>query len=510
LSSELRAEASQKISGEVVPSGTRWRTFFDLMRILFVLHDFLPKHPAGTEIFTFEVARELQRRGHEVHIFAAEKDISRSNLSIHHREYEGLPVHELTNNLFYDEFSETWDYPQVVKPFGIFLDDLKPDVVHFMHLLYLSVGCVEEVSRRGIPVIYTLHDYWLQCARYGQRIHSNGAICHEIIPEVCGGCLVDLKFKQTPVERAVAKGIANLNQRTGVNLASSARLVGDLLKGRTKKNDTAQEEEPASNLENTDEARAIAEQIKDRDGVLRERLLPFVYRFLSPSEFLRERFLEWGIPPEQIDFCRVGINLKPFEGVERVPSDTLRVAFIGTPVPHKGVHVLLEAWGKLTETIRSSAQLEIYGGLDHNPGYIRKIQTLSDAVGAPLMGALKRSEVASALARTDLLVVPSIWYENSPLTILEAIATKTPILVSDLGGMAELVEPGLNGYKFKVGDSDDLARVLSDLHENPERLSSLYPDDLFVKPIEADGELFENLYQEALAAINPKSTTPSS
>ena len=179
------------------------------MRILFVLHDFLPKHPAGTEIYTFEVAKELQRRGHDVHIFAAEKDIGLPNLTVHFREYEGLPVHELTNNLFYSSFEETWDYPHVVKTFSLFLDDLKPDVVHFMHLLYLSVGCVEEVARRGIPVLYTLHDYWLQCARYGQRIHTNGNICHDIVPEVCGECLVDLKYKQSRVERAMAKGIAS-------------------------------------------------------------------------------------------------------------------------------------------------------------------------------------------------------------------------------------------------------------------------------------------------------------
>ncbi len=482
-----------------------FRTFSGPMRILFVLHDFLPKHPAGTEIYTFEVAKELQRRGHDVHIFAAEKDIGLPNLSVHFREYEGLPVHELTNNLFYSDFRETWDYPHVVKSFALFLDDLKPDMVHFMHLLYLSVGCVEEVARRGIPVVYTLHDYWLQCARYGQRIQSNGAICHEIVPEVCGECLLDLKFKQSRVERAMAKGIAGLKERTGLNLASPARAIGDILKGRG--NQAASDAEPQATSLSPDQAaqaKSITALIRERDVVLRERLLPVVYRFLAPSNFLRDRFLDWGIPPEQIDFCRTGIKLDSFEGVTRTESESLRVAFIGTPAPHKGVHVLLEAWGKLDADKRGEGTLQIFGGLDHNPAYIRRIQQLSEQVGASLMGPLKRSEVAGRLAQTDVLVIPSIWYENSPLIILEAIATKTPILVSDLGGMAELVEPGVTGYRFKVDDSDDLARVLARLLDNPEELRALYPDELVVKPVSRDGEILEELYAEAIATLASK------
>ena len=479
------------------------------MRILFVLHDFLPKHPAGTEIYTFEVAKELQRRGHDVHIFAAEKEIGLPNLTVHFREYEGLPVHELTNNLFYSSFEETWDYPHVVNTFSLFLDDLKPDVVHFMHLLYLSVGCVEEVARRGIPVLYTLHDYWLQCARYGQRIHTNGNICHDIVPEVCGECLLDLKYKQTRVERAMAKGIASLNSKTGVDLSAPARSLGDLLKGRGKQSASDEPKLAEKTAEQKARALEIAEQIRERDVVLHERLLPIVYRFLAPSNFLRDRFLDWGIPPEQIDYCRTGINLDAFEGVERTTSDSLRVAFIGTPAPHKGVHVLLEAWGKLSGDQRARGSLQIFGGLDHNPEYIRRIQVLSEEVGASMMGALKRSEVAGALARTDVLVIPSIWYENSPLIILEALATKTPILVSDLGGMAELVDPGVTGYRFKVNDSGDLCKVLDRLLSSPEELSSLFPDDLVVKPVTRDGEILEDLYAEAIAHVSSQAPSPA-
>ncbi len=480
------------------------------MRVLFVNHDFLPKHPAGTEIYTFEVAKALVKRGHDVHVFATEKDIGLPNLTVHFREYEGLPVHELTNNLFYNDFRETWDYPHVVRSMSLLLDDLKPDVVHFMHLLYLSVGCVEEVARRGIPVLFTLHDYWLQCARYGQRIHANGSICHEVVPEICGGCLVDLKFKQSRGERALAKAIARLRQGTGINLAAPARRVGDLLKGRgsaRKPSGSAAsgaENAPTSVWRPPSEphgvrALELAELVRERDSTLRDRLLPVVYRFLAPSRFLRERFLDWGIPPEQIDYCRTGIDLSAFEGFRRVPGERLRVAFIGTPAPHKGVHVLLEAWAQLSDAERAAGELCIWGNLDHNPAYIRRLQTLAEPTGAKLLGGLKRSEVPGALARTDVLVVPSVWYENSPLIILEALATKTPILVSDLGGMAELVEPGVTGFRFPVGDAAGLAQLLSRLFADRSELARLYPHDLHVKPVQEDARQFEELYLEALA-----------
>ena len=202
------------------------------MRILLVSHDFLPGHPSGTEIYTYQLGLKLLERGHDVHVFTTEKDVSRPNLSVRLRHYGGLPVHELFNNLFYQDFQETWDCPPAARTFGLFLDDLKPDVVHFMHLMYLSVGCAEEVHKRGIGIVFTLHDYWLQCARFGQRIHADGSICHDIDFERCGGCLESFKYGQTRVERVTAKALAAVRSVTGVDLAPSAKRAADNLRKR--------------------------------------------------------------------------------------------------------------------------------------------------------------------------------------------------------------------------------------------------------------------------------------
>jgi len=465
------------------------------MKILLVSHDFLPRHAMGTEVYTLHLGKSLRRRGHEVHVFTTEKDIGRQNLTVRVFEYDGLPVHELTNNLFYNDFRETWDYPPAAKTFGDFLDDFKPDVVHFMHLMYLSVACAEEVARRGIPVFYTLHDYWLQCARFGQRKHVDGSICHDIDFDRCGGCMSDFKFRQTRVERATAKAVARVHSATGIDLGPTVRGVANALSGKDNNNQAPTE--PV--ITQADPQRAA--EIAARDKGLRERLLPNVGRFLAPSEFLRQRFLEWGIPEDQITYLRTGIDLEPFEGFQRAPSaDKLRVAFVGTVAPHKGTHLLLEAWGMLSPELRERGDLTVYGPLDHYPAYRRQVQELAERCGASLPGVLSRAQVVERLGHIDLLVIPSVWYENSPLTILEAMATRTPLLVSDLGGMAELVEDGVNGFHFRVGDAAHLAEQLQRFFEDRSLLDELYAENVPVQSIEYDAAQCETLYVEARAA----------
>ncbi len=497
------------------------------MRILLVSHDFLPRHPAGTEIYTWQLGLRLKRLGHDVHVFTTEKDIGRENLTVHAREWGGLPVHELVNNLFYNEFKETWDYPPAARSFGLFLDDLKPDVVHFMHLMYLSVGCIEEVAKRNLPVFYTLHDYWLQCPRFGQRVHADRSICHAIDFNRCGTCLSTFKFRQTRLERGLAKVVARVRGVTGLDLGPLARAVRARIEANRARRRAAPPVAPrgsagaaplapptaaAQTTPSTAPAPVVrsrtadfgpvaaglARAAADRDAALRQRLLPAVDQFIAPSRFLRQSFVAWGLPEERVKYMRTGIDLEAFERVERQPAERVRVAFIGTVVEHKGVHVLLRAWRRLPPAIRARAELVVYGPLQHQPDYQARVRALAEATGARLAGPLARADVPAVLTRTDILVVPSVWYENSPLIILEALAMGTPLLVSNLGGMAELVDDGITGFHFKVGDEEHLANRLEDLIAHPELLASLYPEGSAVRDIGEDAAELERLYTQAL------------
>lgn len=439
------------------------------MRVLLVSHDFLPRHSAGTEIYTWQLARRLVERGHAVEVFTTDKDVSLPDESLHQRRFDGLPVHELVNNLFYADFRETWDWAPAERAFARLLDELRPDVVHCMHLLYLSVGLAEEARRRGIPVLYTLHDYWLQCARFGQRIHADGSVCHTIDFERCGSCLARTKFAQTPLERRTARALAWVRSATGVDLGGAARSAAGALSRRASGRSDATGAEPVAPAERARFAAAMAE----RDRVLRERLVPAVDRFLAPSRFLLEAFRAWGLPPEKLLHVPYGIDLAPFAGLERRASEAPRVRFLGTFAPHKAPHLLLEAWERLAPELRARARLALHGSRAHFPDYVARCEALEARLGLAPGGEVARERVPALLAETDLLVVPSVWFENSPLVIHEALAARTPLLVSDFGGMAELVSPGHDGWRFAVGDAGALAAQLERLLREPAALQGL-------------------------------------
>lgn len=464
------------------------------MKVLLVAHNFLPAHTGGTEVYTLQLGRELQRRGHAVRVFAAEKDVGLPDLSLRERTFGGLEVTELVNNLYFRDFRETWDHPRIDRLFGELLDRVEPDVVHFQHLLYLSVGCVEEARRRGLPVVLTLHDYWLQCARYGQRVHADQTICHSIETQRCAECLCDFKYGQNALERAAGRAVADLRERSGLNLAPSARRLSRSLARRR-----AQATFDPDRLDPARVARRRAD-VERRERELRGRLLASVNRFLSPSRFLRERFLEWGLPADRVQYMRTGVDLEQFGRVPPTPlARPLRVAFLGSLIPAKGAHVLLEAWGRLPADVRAGATLEVHGPERHHPGYVDGLRERARAVGARLAGELARDEVARLLRDVHLLVVPSVWYENSPLVIVEAVSTRTPLLVSDIGGMAEMVEPGVSGYHFRAGDARDLAQALERILRDPEgRLGGLYAHPGPIKSVEEDAAQMEEIYFGAL------------
>jgi glycosyltransferase involved in cell wall biosynthesis len=465
------------------------------VRALFVVHNFPPAHSAGTETYALGLARELLERGWEVHAFTSEKDISLPDLVLREREHQGVKVWELVNNLFHADFRETWDHPAVDAAFEELLERLRPDVVHVHHLMYLSAGCVEAAARRRIPVVYTLHDFWLECPRFGQLVHADGGLCATVDFGRCGTCLARFKWAQSPLERRMARAIANLRRFTGVDVGGLARGTARVWRTRPSAPPA-----PAPDAE-PDPAwvARLAHEAETRTRSLRERVVPRVARFLAPSRFLAERMIAWGLPRARTSVLPSGVE-PSFRAQARVPrGEKLRVAFLGTLVPAKGPHVLLEAWGLLPERLREKGELALHGPARQAPEYQRELADLAAVFGATVGGPLSREEVRARLAATDLLVVPSLWYENAPLVILEALASRTPLAVSDQGGMAELVEEGVGGFRFPAGDARALSGLLARLLEDPSPLERLrWPPG----PPRTSADLaadVERLYRELLA-----------
>ena len=246
---------------------------------------------------------------------------------------------------------------------------------------------------------------------------------------------------------------------------------------------------------------------KARDAAVRS-MLAKVDLLVSPSRFLRERFLANGYSePERLIYSDNGMRLPArtsdrqaaaMSGVDptcdrpRNRNPAVNFGFVGTVAEWKGVHVLIEAMNRLPE----NAGLEIHGVLEYFPDYVDQLRQLATHPGIRFCGRFDNDRIGAVLANIDVLIVPSLWYENSPLTIHEAFLAGVPVIASNIGGMAEYVDDGTNGLHFAVGDALDLAAKMSRyLSEDglADKLRSGFPT---FKAIEEDAADWETRYLE--------------
>src|SRR5262249_45009411 len=152
-----------------------------------------------------------------------------------------------------------------------------------------------------------------------------------------------------------------------------------------------------------------------------------------------------------------GFFVEPFVNIQRRTSQVLRTGYIGTISEFKGVQLIVDAFREIREP---GIECRIYGDLDVFPDFKGRLLKLETPRAVRYMGRLENERIVDALAQLDLLIVPSVWFENSPLTIHEAFLAGVPVLTSDCGGMAELVEHSVSGLQFRTGDAAHLRHQL--------------------------------------------------
>ena len=446
------------------------------MRILHAIHDFLPRHRAGSELYAYHLCRELAAR-HDVGVLCAELDPSRPQGAIVRREVDGLPVFELINNWAFERFEDSYRSPLLGERVEGVLHEFRPDVLHVHNLLNLSLELPARARRRGIPVLATLHDYTLVCPSGGQRVHvAEQHSCLRIDPERCSRC-----FAQSPFAGTMALG----------RLAGGARLPGPLLsiaralRRRVPRAVAALGPRPPRAAEPT------PEQIRQRlEAAL--RAADAIDLFVAPSQALADEYRRLGIPAAKLRVSDYGFPplaaAKPRALDPRAP---LRIGFVGTLVWHKGVHVLLEAAAQLP---REGFEILVFGSVETFPDYVNSLRR--QAVGLPVrfLGGFESADAADVYGRIDVLVVPSLWPENSPLVIHEAFQAGVPVVGARIGGIPELLRGGEAGLLVDAHSSADLARSLATLVASRERVAELAAALPPVKPIAQDASEWEELY----------------
>lgn len=461
------------------------------MKILMPVHFFLPDHSAGTEVYTYNLARALQARGHGVEIFCSEKELSRRSYSLSERDVDGLRCHVMVNNLEHEEFSETFANARVETVFQRVLEGFKPDIVHVQHLMLLSLGLPRLSRLAGARTVMTLNDFWLYCARFGQLLLPNGHLCDGPNLPDCANCLQDFTFSQGKPEKAMIRMLQVTRELSGVDLAPLVYWAQDrskLLRRRKTAAGTSSKAGHAANLK---------EELQHRIRKVNQ-LVENVDVFLSPSSTVAERVIEWGIPRSQVRISRYGIDTAPFERAATAERPDGRICFgyVGTLAPHKGVHVLLEALRRLPP---HSCRLKIYGSDGHYLEYGRMLREMAEGLDVEFCGLMDRSRIGEAFASIDCLVMPSLWLENSPVVIQEAFAAGVPVIASGQGGMAELIDDGRSGRLFPAGDTVALARHMASIVASPTTLRTWSVSMDPPRTIQEDAAATEAIYRDLLA-----------
>jgi|GEM_PF-906031 len=238
------------------------------------------------------------------------------------------------------------------------------------------------------------------------------------------------------------------------------------------------------------------ERISDR-FVNAAAILGGAQKICSPSHFLAGMFkkkhpdLEFNVLPHGLNFSFLGTNEKHYNRNSRI-----RFVYLGVLVPYKGVHILINAFKDLKN---SEAELFLYGQAE--PRYLEELKGVAqDNPRIHFMGRYNQSDLKDILQENDVMIFPTICYDNYPQALCEALASRVPVICSDFGGAAERVEPGVTGFHFKTGDSVSLMNVMKEIIESPQKLNGLKQnlDRLKIPTIEEEAQQYFSIYNAVL------------
>lgn len=424
------------------------------MKIVLTVHQFFPDFFSGTETLTYETARELKKRGHVVNIVTGFP--SKVSLQDHERFdrylYDGItverfyhayvPMGEQTNiqeleyyNKFFGSFFENYLYRE------------KPDIVHFFHLSRLSAVAVDVCSKLGIKTVFTPTDFWFICPTIQLRLPDNqpcpgpdksGINCLRHVVYLTQGKKINSIMQKMP-DWLLGLAISMAKHSGTVSVGGQySQMVGALAK---------------------------------RSFFLLERLNR-IDHIAIPTQVMMRLLLSRGLKPERMTIVPFGINLSYLNRLSKsATTASLRLGYIGTLSEAKGLHVLLKAIKLIPE---NKIELKIYGRQSDFPEYTKGLKDISqDDKRVKFCDTFPGSEIGTIFAALDILVVPSLWYENSPLVVYYAQAAGCPVIASDVEGISTIIDNGKNGLLFKSGNVSDLVTVLRTVLKNRELVEQM-------------------------------------
>ncbi|MDX8396288.1 MAG: glycosyltransferase [Mariprofundaceae bacterium] len=414
------------------------------------MHQFFPDHTTGTEVLTLTTAKGMRQQGHEVAVFTAfpENEPSLNSVKLDDYMFEDIKVWR-----FRHYYGASEEQPNIVESeynnrasaryFKEVLANYKPDIVHVYHFQRISASILHECEIMSVPVVFTPTDFWFMCPTI-QLLLNDDTVCSGPDKDYAN-CLKHLAmyrsdswkkymFNATPV--CMFSLAMKFSRNVNVNSNSSI---------------------------------AMAKALSLRESFLKKALAT-VDRILVPSDVMKRKigsFLD-----QYKNFIDLPFGLALPKKISRKPSSCFRVGFIGTISHAKGPHVLTEAISLLPRSLNLEAH--IYGDMKIFSSYsqlISKHAEHDDRI--KLCGIFPFSKINEVFSELDVLIIPSIWHENTPLVAYAAQAYGCPIIASHVDGLSEVVIEGENGVFYTPGSAKELAAVIQGFHNSRSELEAL-------------------------------------
>lgn len=445
------------------------------MFIVLAAPHYPPRNIGGTEFFVQALARWLHGRGHRVEVVCVEQIASGlfPRVSARVDRSEGFPVHRLTVRWRAGPLGlrDRFDNPAMGLWFKAFFHSRQPDLFHLHSGYLLTVAPLRAAMKAGLPTVVSLHDLWFLCAHH-TLLRPSGRLCPgPEEPAGCAYCWLSQSRRYRWLESALGRLGRPHPHRAAGRLLNAWPPFGPWV-------------------------RTMAERLQTTMGLLNR-----VSAIHVTSTFLERQHRAFGMRSERV--YRIP-GFPPAEvrpGPDRRDPTGLHVIYLGQIAPHKGVHVLVEGVrrAKRMAPPGRTLRLTLYGNDQAFPAYARSLRkAIGEDPEIRLAGVLPRERIGEALAEADLLAVPSIWPENMPLAVLEALAAGVPVLASEIGGLPELIQHGVNGWQVPPGDADAIAAALVRFLEAPEVLEALRAGARPVHTMEAAMTAMMVLYRDVV------------
>ncbi len=437
------------------------------LRVVQCVGFYFPESTGGTEVYVRDLVQALSRHSIESTIVAA------TNGGEERYQWQGIDVVRYRPDAAEKRAPSTGKAPSDNSLFQKIVAEASPDIFH-LHSWTPGAGLsnLQQAALMGIPGIVTVHVPSALCLRGTMLLYGNGACDGRIDETRCAQCWAEFRGLPAPAAWLVSR-LPRWDASHGA-MARVSPQAAALLSVRAT-------------------ARAKARDLHS--------MAKLSHRIVAPSQWVRAALETNGVPADIIMVSPQAASTTFAEGTRGRRGEgeqrDIVIGFVGRLEPYKGVDLLMRAFAKVPKELPVRLQV---AGVGSEPGYTRLIQRLAKRDSRiEMVGFVEHEDVPKFLEGVDVLAVPSHYMETGPLVVLEAQALNIPVMGANLGGIAERVRDGIDGWLLPFDDPRPWTSAITEAVTHRERLARLSGNQRRTRTIDDVALEMATLYRDVMA-----------